>query len=59
MTRIKVPCPKCGHVATVEIATIDRLRAEVIQLRGELWAAKHRDDPITPEWFEKMLRGGL
>lgn len=59
MTRIQVPCPKCGHLITVEIATIDRLKAEIIQLRGELWTLKHRDDPITPEWFEKMIRGGL
>ena len=35
-TRIKVPCPKCGHVSTVEIETIDKLRAENERLRARL-----------------------
>ena len=35
-TRIKVPCPKCGHIATVEIATIDKLMAENERLRARL-----------------------
>jgi hypothetical protein len=35
VTVIKVPCPQCGHIASVEIATIDKLYAEIESIKRE------------------------
>ena len=36
MTVIHIECPRCKHKITVEVRTIDTLRAEVAQLQQDL-----------------------
>ena len=48
-TQIKIPCPKCGHILTIEIATIDKLRAENQILKQELARYERPDDDSAVE----------
>ena len=54
-TKIKVPCPKCGHVATVEIATIDRLREENERLRARLAQYEYTGDDSAVDKLMDMF----
>ena len=38
---IKPVCPKCGNVLTIKLNIVDRLRAEIVELKRQL---KDRDD---------------
>lgn len=54
-TKIKAMCPKCQHILTVEIATIDTLRAENERLRQELARLKRPTGNEGLDYLKGML----
>ncbi len=42
MARIKLPCPQCGHCITIELDTIDKLRADLSAMTSDRDAWKRK-----------------
>lgn len=64
MARLTVPCPDCGYVITLEIASIDRMRQEIARLEQKCAAlelkqrAAPRDEEAALKGFFEGLFGG-
>ena len=54
-TKIKIMCPKCRRILTIEIATIDKLRAENQILRQELARYERPDDDSAVDMLKNMF----
>jgi len=54
-TQIKAMCPKCQHILTVEIATIDALRAENGRLRQELAELKRPTEDEGVDYLKNIF----
>jgi hypothetical protein len=53
---IKVPCPDCGKIITIDVVKVDRLQVEIDRLRREVSRLKHQPDDMPD--FLKDLFGG-
>ena len=52
---IRITCPGCGREIAIEVATIDKLRAELAEARAALEDA--RDVAQGQGMFDALLRG--
>jgi len=62
MTIIKVPCPQCGKVISVEVSTIDRLKTDIQRITTERNTYKQKLDALEhmnkSNPFAAMFGGG-